>query len=168
MSTLELVPWRKDRGQMSGEPADDWLMPLHHQIDRVFTDFLGADFPRLVRNRWDGGFCPSMDVSETDRQLKVTAELPGVDDKDIEVTLTDGVLTVKGEKRSESEEEDKDKHHYRLERSYGAFRRSFRLPPGIDADDVSASFDKGVLKVTVAKKEAAESATRKIEVSKGA
>ena len=132
MSMLELVPWRKDRRQMTGELADDWLMPLHHQIDRVFTDFFGADLPRLARTRWDGEFSPSMDVSETDRQLEVTAELPGMDDKDIEVTLTDGVLTVKGEKRSESEEEDKDKdkdkHHYRLERSYGAFRRSFRLP----------------------------------------
>lgn len=168
MSMLELVPWRKDRRQVTRELADDWLTPLHHQIDRVFTDFFGADVPRLARTRWDGEFSPSMDVSETDRQLEVTAELPGMDDKDIEVTLTDGVLTVKGEKRSETEEEDKDKHHYRLERSYGAFRRSFRLPPEIDADDVSASFDKGVLKVTVAKREAAESATRKIEVSKAA
>ena len=166
MSLLEMVPWRKDRGHLSRELPDDWLMPLHRQIDRVFTEFLGADLPHLARTRWDGGFSPSMDVSETDRQLEVSAELPGMDDEDIEVTLTDGVLTVKGEKRSESEEEDK--HHYRLERSYGAFRRSFRLPPEIDADDVSASFDKGVLKVTVAKKEAAESATRKIEVSKGA
>ena len=168
MSMLELVPWRKDTKQMTRELADDWLMPLHHQIDRVFTDFIGADFPRLARTRLDGGFSPDMDVSETDRQLEVTAELPGMDDEDIEVTLTGGMLTVKGEKKSETEEEDKDKHHYRLERSYGAFRRSFRLPPELDADDVSASFDKGVLKVTVAKKEAAESATRKIEVRKGA
>ena len=98
---------------------------------------------------------------------EIDLELPGVKPADIDVSLQDGHLTVKGEKRSESEEENKDKHHYRLERSYGAFRRSFRLPPEIDADDVSASFDKGVLKVTVAKKEAAESATRKIEVSKG-
>ena len=168
MSMLELVPWRKDRTRMTRGPGDDWLLPLHHQIDRAFTDFFGADFPRLARTGWNGDFSPDMDVSESDRQIEVTAELPGMDDKDIEVTLTDGVLTVKGEKRSERKEEDRDKHHYRLERSYGAFRRSFRLPPEIDADAVSASFDKGVLKVTVAKKETAEAATRKIEVSKGA
>ena len=168
MSMLELVPWRKERKQMARELADDWLMPLHHQIDRVFTDFFGTDVPRLAQTHWDGRFSPSIDVSETDRQLKVAAELPGMDEKDIEVTLTDGVLTVKGEKRSETEEEDKAKHHYRLERSYGAFRRSFQLPPEIDADEVSASFDKGVLTITVAKKETAESATRKIEVRRAA
>ncbi len=164
---LELVPWRKDRKQMTREPGGDWLMPLHHQIDRVFTDFFGADFPRFAGTGWNRDFSPDMDVSESDRQIEETAEMPGMDDKDIEVTLTDGVLTVKGEKRSESREEDKDRHHYRLERCYGTFRRSFQLPPEIDADAVSASFDKSILKITVAKKQTAEVATRKIEVSSG-
>lgn len=168
MSMLELVPWRKDGKRMTPGAGDDWLTPLHNQIDRVFTDFFGADFPHLARAGRDGGFSPDMDVSESDRQIEVTAELPGMDDKDIEVTLADGVLTVKGEKRSENEEEDKDRHHYRLERGYGAFRRSFRLPPDIDADAVSATFDKGILKITVAKKETPEAATRKIEVRNAA
>lgn len=168
MSMLELAPWRTGGKQTTRDPENDWLMPLHHQIDRAFTDFFGADFPGLARTGWNGDFSPAMDVSESDRQIEVTAELPGMDDTDIEVTLTDGVLTVKGEKRSESKEEDKDKHHYRLERGYGAFRRSFRLPPDIDADAVSASFDKGILKVIVTKKETAEPATRKIEVRKAA
>ena len=164
MSMLELVPWRRDRKPMTGESTDDWLMPLHHQIDRVFADFFGADFPRLARGRRDGGFSPDMDVTENDRQFEVIAELPGMEERDIDVTLTDGVLTVKGEKRSQTRKEDEDKHHYRLECSYGAFRRSFRLPPEIDAEQVSASFDKGLLKITLPKQEAAKTATRKIEV----
>jgi len=168
MSMLELVPWRRHRKPLTQELGDDWLMPLHQQIDRVFADFLGGDFPRLGRSPWNGGFSPDMDVSETDRQLEVTAELPGLDDKDVEVTLADGVLTVRGEKRSETREEDKDRNHYRLERTYGAFRRSFQLPPEVDDDGVSANFDKGILKITLAKKKPAESATRKIEVRKGA
>ena len=151
MSMLELAPWRRDKTRMTRESGDDWLLPLHHQIDRVFTDFFGADFPRLAWTGWNGHFSPDMDVSESDRQIEVTAELPGMDGKDIEITLTDSVLTVKGEKRSKSEEEDKDKRYYRLERSYGAFRRSFQLPPEIEARAVSARFDKGVLKITVAK-----------------
>ena len=164
MSMLERVPWRRDRRPMTGELADDWLTPLHHQIDRVFTDFFGTDFPRLARGRWDGGFSPDMDVTETDRQFEVIAELPGMEDRDIEVTLTDGVLTVRGEKRSQTGKEDEDKHHYRLERSYGAFRRSFRLPPEIDAEHVSASFGKGLLKITIPKQETTKAATRKIEL----
>ena len=168
MSMLELAPWRKNRKHLTPQSADDWLMPLHQQIDRVFTDFLGSDFPRLARFPWNGGFSPNMDVVETDQQFEVTAELPGMDDKDVEVTLADGVLTVRGEKRSETREEDKDRDHYHLERSYGVFRRSFQLPPEVDAEQVSASFDKGVLKIALGKKKAAESATRKIEVQKGA
>lgn len=101
-----------------------------------------------------GYFSPDVDVGETNRQLEVTVELPGLDEEDIDVTLTDGVLTVKGEKRAETEEFGDDKHHYCLERSYGAFRRSFALPPEIDADDASARFDKGVLRIIFPKKAA--------------
>ncbi len=164
MSMLELVPWRKHRQPMTRELTDDWLTPLHRQIDQVFTEFFGAEMPRLARARPSGRFSPDMDVSETDTRYEVTAELPGMDEKDIDVTLADGVLTVRGEKHSQTEEREDDKHHYRLERSFGAFRRSFRLPAEIDTEDVSASFEKGVLKIVVPKKAAAKTATRKIEV----
>lgn len=168
MSLLELAPWRKDKGQPKRETADSWLMPLHQQLDRMFEDFLDTGFPRMGGFQWERGFSPDMDVSETDGQIEVTAELPGIDEKDVDVTLADNVLTVRGEKKSESREEDKDKDHYRLERSYGAFRRSFRLPAEIDADKVTATFDKGVLKIAIAKKETARPPVRKIEVGKGA
>ena len=168
MSMQELFPWRTQGKHAVPKSSDELLMPLHQGIDRLFSDFFGADFPRLAHFQWDGGFSPSMDVTETDGQLEVTAELPGLDEEDVEVSLTDGVLTIKGEKKSETKEEDKDRSHYRLERSYGSFRRSFQLPPEIDAEKVSASFDKGVLKIAIAKTEAARTATRKIEVKKAA
>ena len=118
------------------------LDPLHrdsHRMRHGLTD----DF---------GYFSPDVDVSETDRQFEVTAELPGLDEGDIDVTLTDGVLTIKGEKRAETRELGVDKHHYCMERGYGAFRRSFRLPPEIDADRASARFDRGILKIVFPKK----------------
>ncbi|MCY4003809.1 MAG: Hsp20/alpha crystallin family protein [Rhodospirillales bacterium] len=165
MSMLDLVPWRRNSSHLARGMADDLLMPLHQRIDRVFSDFFGTDVPRLTGTSWDAGFSPSMDVSETDQQFEVTAELPGLDEKDLEVTLTDGVLTIRGEKKSESRDEDKERNHYRLERSYGTFRRSLQLPPEADAEQVSASFDKGVLRVTIAKKEEAGQTTRKIELN---
>lgn len=165
MSMLDLVPWRRNSHHLTRGMADDLLMPLHQRIDRVFSDFFGTDAPHLTGTPWDAGFSPNMDVSETDQQFEVTAELPGLDAKDLDVTLTDGVLTIKGEKKSESKDEDKQRNHYRLERSYGAFRRSLQLPPEADAEQVSASFDKGVLRVTIAKKEEAGQTTRKIELN---
>ena len=120
------------------------LDPWHRESHRM-RHGLTEDF---------GYFSPDVDVSETDRHFEVTAELPGLDEEDIDITLTDGVLTVKGEKRAETRELGVDTHHHCLERSYGAFRRSIGLPPEIDADDVSARFDKGVLKIIFPKKSA--------------
>lgn len=148
--------------------AEDVLIPLHQQIDRVFADFFGSDVPPFPGAQWDRGFRPSMDVSETDQQFEIAAELPGLDEEDLEVTVTDGVLTIKGEKRLEAENQDQSRSNHRVERSYGAFRRSLQLPPEADAEQASASFDKGVLRVTIAKKEAGGPATRKIELKKAA
>ena len=166
MSMHDLVPRRRHRHHLTRGMADDLLMPLQQRIDRVFSDFFGTDFPRLAGTQWDAGFSPSMDVSETDQQFEVTAELPGLDEGDLEVTLTDGVLAIKGEKKAEFHDRDRQRNHYRLERSYGAFRRSLPLPPEADAEQVSASFDKGVLRVTIAKKVGTGQATRKIELKK--
>ena len=168
MSMLELAPWRKDKKRLARASGDEWLSSLHHRLDRMFDDFLSTEFPSASSFRWSEGFSPDMDVSETDSEIEVTAELPGLDEKDVEVTLADGVLTVKGEKKSESKEEDKEKNHYRLERTYGAFRRTFQLPAAADDKKVSASFDKGVLTVTIAKKKEAKAAVKKIEVKKAA
>jgi HSP20 family protein len=102
-----------------------------------------------------------VDVSETGKEVRITAELPGLDEKDVEVTVTNNMLTIKGEK----EEEEGD--YYHSERSYGYFDRTIALPQGIDADNAKAKFKKGVLKVTIPKKPEAQSSRRKIELTEG-
>jgi HSP20 family protein len=134
----------------------------------MFDDFFrGFDISAFANsgraNRW---LAPRIDVSESDAEYRFSAEIPGVEDKDVEVTLSDGVLTIKGEKKSETKEE-KD-HFLRSERHYGAFQRSFCLPSDVDEEKVKASFNQGVLTVTVAKNPKAKSATKRIEVHKAA
>src|SRR6201996_8066046 len=118
---------------------------LQHEIDRLFDGF-GRNFPAFsVR----GGNLPRMDVSETDRLIEVTAELPGLEAKDVKVDLVDNVLTVQGESKGEREESKKDYHL--IERSFGSFNRSVQLPDGVKAEDVTAEIARGLLKVTVKK-----------------
>ena len=107
---------------------------------------------------------PSTDVRESESELVVEAELPGLDEKDVSVTLKEGMLTLQGEKKSEREEK-KDDYHL-MERSYGSFQRSFRVPDTIDADKVKATFDKGVLKVTMPKHAEAVKAEKRIPIGK--
>ena len=134
------------------------LMGLRNQIedlfDRYFQDWSDR-WPR-IGELWDvepgfglKGFmrAPTVDMSETDKGYEVTAELPGMDEKDLEVNVTDDVLTIAGDKREEREEKKKD--YYLQERRYGQFRRSLRLPQDADADKISARFDKGVLSVEI-------------------
>ena len=111
------------------------------------------------------GEAPRIDVSETDAELKIEAELPGVDEKDLEVVLSDGRLTIKGEKKAEKEEKKKDYHL--VERSYGSFARSIGLPFEADPGQVKASFAKGVLTVTVPKPPEVKAKEKKIQIGKG-
>jgi HSP20 family protein len=97
---------------------------------------------------------PALDISETDNEIVAKAELPGMDPKDVQITLRNNVLTIKGEKKFEDEEK-KDNYH-RIERSYGCFQRSISLPADVQEDNVTAKFDKGVLTVTMAKREEAK------------
>ena len=107
---------------------------------------------------------PELDVRENTNSNVVEAELPGVDEKDVSVTLANGMLTVKGEKKHEKEE--KGENYYLAERSFGSFERSIRLPDTIDERKVEAKFDKGVLRITAAKKPEAVKAERRIEIKK--
>jgi HSP20 family protein len=105
-----------------------------------------------------------MNVTETDKEIEITAELPGLQEKDVQVNVADNVLTIKGEKKAEKEEKDTN---YRLfERSYGSFSRTLDLPEGIDADAIKASISNGVLKVTVPKP--APKQVKKVEVKTAA
>jgi HSP20 family protein len=131
-------------------------------MNSVFEDFLGYSSSDLWGDA-AGEFLPRVDVSETGKEVRITAELPGLDEKDVEVTVTNNMLTIKGEKKVEKEEGD----YYHSERSYGYFDRTIALPQGIDADNAKAKFKKGVLKVTIPKKPEAQSSRRKIELTEG-
>lgn len=145
---------------------------LRREIDRLFEDF-DRDFWRAPFRRslfdvepfWRREFvvaAPAVDIVEKDNAYEVTAELPGMDEKNIEVKLSDGSLTIKGEKKEEKEEKKKD--YYLHERHFGAFERSFRVPETVDTDKIEASFKKGVLTVTLPKKPEAQKPAKKIEV----
>lgn len=133
---------------------------LHREIDRLFDQF---GWP-IGQRGGNGDFRlnPNVDVSETDTALEITAELPGVSEKDIDVTLRDNVLTIKGEKKAETKKEEKNYHM--VERSYGSFQRSLTIPFEANADDVDADFENGVLKVTLPKPPDVKKKTRKIAV----
>lgn len=155
------------RSQYAGHP----LTSLRDQMDRLFDDFFtGGSMLRpgsLWDSRWAKEFglpssMPSVDVVEEDKELVVTAELPGIDEKDVEVTLDQGILTIRGEKKSESER--KEERMTVSERRYGSFQRSLSLPEGIDEDQVSARFDKGVLTVRIARKPEAVRQAKRIPI----
>jgi len=132
------------------------------QIDSLFEDWFGRNM--------GGMLAPRIDVSETDKEVTLTAELPGVDEKNIDVSLVGDQLTIKGEKKSEQEDKkDEDgRIFHRVERSYGAFQRTMTLPYPVDPEHVAAEFKDGVLKITLPKPAdaAKRAAPRKIEVKK--
>jgi HSP20 family protein len=156
--------------------SDTWTAPfesLRREIDRLFDDFYPFDF-RLPTTRSlfgrelpsmrnaDWPVAPAMDLVEKAKEYEITAELPGIDEKNVEIKLANRMLTIKGEKQEEKEEKDKD--YYLSERRYGSFQRSFQLPEGVDADKIDASFTKGVLTVKLPKTTEAQKAEKKIAV----
>jgi len=158
MNLKSLIPVGRDRGIAA--PANPF-MSLQREIDRLFDDFT-CGFPAFGNGKSD--LLPSMDVTETDKQIEITAELPGLEEKDVQINVADNLLTIRGEKKAEKEEKDKD---YRLiERSYGSFERTLELPDGVNADAIQASIAKGVLTVTVPKPAPAQS--KKIDVKAAA
>lgn len=143
----------------------DIFSAMRDDMDRLFERFEHG-WPRwpTFLSRDERMALPELDVRENTNAITVEAELPGVDEKDVTVTLANGILTIKGEKKQEKEE--KGESYYLTERSFGSFERSIRLPDTIDDGKVEAKFDKGVLKVTAAKKPEAVKAERKIEIKK--
>ena len=127
---------------------DDPFGSLFREVQKTFEDFsrrspvagLGSDM-----------LAPKIDIAESKDAIAVTAELPGVEEKDVDVTLAEGVLTIRGEKKSERDEEDKDKNWHVVERSYGSFSRTISLPFDPDPAKVEARFDKGVLQIHLPK-----------------
>jgi HSP20 family protein len=144
---MDLVPWRP-----FGEVGS-----LRRDMDRLWDRFFGeTPFDRTFTEQW----LPSVDVSETKDKFLIKAELPGLEAKDVNVSVSGDILTIKGEK--EKEEEEKDEHYYCCERYCGSFQRSFQLPVNVQANKVEATFDKGVLKISLPKTE--EAKKKEIEV----
>jgi HSP20 family protein len=135
-------------------------LTLRREMDRMFDRFFE---PRLEESEAGGEWAPKIDMSETKEALVVKAEIPGVEQKDIQVMLHGEMLTIKGEKQHEKEE--KDEHYHRVERSYGAFARSFRLPAVVDGAKVTAAFKDGVLTVTLPKAPSAKGTTIPIKAA---
>src|SRR4051812_14788549 len=161
-----LVPWR-ERFQAPARREDFFepLVSFRREVDRMFDSFFDGFGTRALAPAGWQGLNPAVDVRESDNQLVITAEVPGVDEKNVEVTLTDNVLTIKGEKKAEHEQKNGDASY--MERRYGAFSRSLRLPFAIKDEQVDAKYDKGVLIITIPKPAEAQTNVRRIEI-KGA
>ncbi len=144
---------------------DVWTS-FRSEMDRLFDRFgvpSFPSFPSLFGASPDLFFTvPAVDVTEDDKAYKIAAEMPGVEEKDIEVNVNEDTLVLKGEKRQEKEE--KGKNTYVSERSYGSFQRAFALPQGVDRDKIAADFSKGVLTVTLPKTSESQKQQKKIEI----
>jgi len=170
--TITKLPVKKEAGTAAGPRPWAPFESLRREIDRLFEDFNGGwrsplgrsffDVPPFSSREAAWPAVPAVDVAETDKAYEITAELPGIDEKNVEVKFADGVLTIKGEKTEEKEEKKKD--YYLSERNYGAFQRSFQVPAGVDADKIEANVNKGVLTVKLPKTAEAQKAEKKIPV----
>lgn len=134
------------------------LTSLRKEMERLFDRFWEGDLPELLPV---GEWSPRLDLSETKDALVVRTEIPGIDPKEVQVSLQEQVLTIKGEKKQEKEE--KDEHHYRMERSYGVFARSVRLPAPVEREKVTAKFKNGLLTITLPKAPAAKETTIQVK-----
>ena len=156
------VPVKQSAPVAAGTP-DVWRS-FRTEMDRLFDRFTGGfgimPFPSFRSDLAFSVPSPAVDLTEDDNSFRLSAELPGMNEKDVEVSLSGTTLTIKGEKKQEREE--KDKGYYLSERSYGSFQRAFTLPEGADGEKIAASFANGVLTVTVPK--TAQAAPKKIEV----
>jgi len=150
---MALIPWRRERR--------GGLLDLQNRINGMFEDlFRGSWLTPWAEEQVQ--WLPTLNVSESDEAVRVTAELPGVNPKEVDISISDDLLTMRGEKKAEKEESDSDYH--RIERSYGAFSRTVRLPAVIDADKVEATFKDGILTINLPKREEAKTRRVKVEI----
>jgi HSP20 family protein len=156
MRLRSLVPSRESNTLI---PPGFGLFGLHREIDRLFSEFAQGVGPNGAQN-----IVPNIEISETDKAIEVTAEMPGLERKDVEISVDDDTLTIRGEKKVE--ETQKDRNVQLSERSYGVFVRVLQLPPGIDPSSVQATMSNGILKLTIPKP--AKSEPKKIEVKEAA
>jgi HSP20 family protein len=182
MNLRSLIPQR-DRAALA-RPEANPFGSLQREVDRLFEEFSrGLPMFAMPAMPTMMNIIPKVDVAETDNEIEITAELPGLERKDVEITLEDDVLTIRGEKKTESVQNEKQdnkkdtnqddqdkgngsKNYHLTERSYGVFYRVLQLPPGIDPSSIKATMSNGVLKITIPKP--AKTQTKKIEVKDAA
>jgi HSP20 family protein len=160
MAIRNLVPFGKKDVPVKREDEHPFSL-LRREMDSLFDNFFRGFDIEPFESRM-GAFSPKVDVTENEKEIKISAELPGMDEKDIDVSLQKDMLTIKGEKKEEKE--DKGKDYYRMERSYGSFSRTIPLSVEVETDKVEAKFKKGVLSITLPKTAKAVAETKKIAV----
>lgn len=168
MSVRDLLPFSK-----TSVPVSRGVNPIvsfQDEMNKLFNDFFGeASLPSWWRGSDNGSafsLSPALDVSENDKEFKITAEIPGMDIKDVQINIADGYVTIKGEKKQEQKEEREG--YFRQERSYGSFQRVVALPDNANFDKADASMKSGVLTIAVPKKAGAQSKERKLEIKQAA
>ena len=157
MNMRDLIPWgrQSSTAPVQYQNQDNPIMGFRREVDRLFDDLFRGSLPSLGLGRTLGAW-PNVELSETDREIRITAEVPGMSEKDVELLMEDGILTIRGEKKSESE--DKDRGY--SERYYGRFERRVALPSNVDEGGANAAFRDGVLTVTLPKSAEAERGRR--------
>jgi HSP20 family protein len=165
MSVRDLIPWGRGNGNqvpsLLRDPDRDPFLSLHREVNRLFDDvFRGFDSRLPTFGSSFGAGWPNIEVSDSEKELRISAELPGMDEKDVEVLLEDGVLTLRGEKHSETEDDRQFS-----ERFYGRFERRIPLGYEVEEDKVNASFKNGVLSVTLPKTEKAQRNAKRIAIN---
>jgi HSP20 family protein len=164
----EQVAKQGEKGAVRREVARDPFLALRERMDRLIDEFTGGygawPFSWDIRSmEWrTGAFMPSVDIKDKENEIRIEAELPGVSEKDVELSLSGDSLIIRGEKKHATEE--KEKGYYRAERSYGSFERSIPLPVDVDRDKVEATFKNGVLNITLPKTKEAIQQTKKIPI----
>jgi len=163
MTIKDLVPWKRRGGNIrERREYDDMIGPFYQDMHNLMDHFFNGFDTKPFGSR---EFMPRVDVRENGKEIKVTAELPGMDEDDIDVTLSNDSLTIKGEKKEETE--DKGKDYYRNECRYGSFHRVIPFSAEVDESKVKANFKKGVLKIRLPKTAEAQKNRKKIEIKTG-
>ncbi|MEN6458137.1 MAG: Hsp20/alpha crystallin family protein [Thermoguttaceae bacterium] len=156
---MSLLPWRGKRESEGGELSP--MVALRNEVDRLFDSFVREPLGAIEWPSWgDGRWSPAVDVAETDKEFTVRAELPGIDPKDLDVSVVGNQIVLSGEKKESTETKEKGVYH--SETRYGSFRRTIPLPEGVDAENVDAQYSQGVLTLRLPKTPQAE--TKRIEI----
>lgn len=168
MAITDMIPWRKNETSVpvNRRQDEEKFLDFRSQMNRLFDDFFEQPLalsPFFGEPTLMGDITPRLDVSETENEITISAELPGMEPEDIHITVDRNALTISGEKRAEKEE--KGKRYYRVERSYGSFRRSVALPKEVEESKIDATFKRGVLKVILPKTKSAQEESKQITIN---